>query len=178
MNPRFMNYMNKQWPISTKLRRFHYYWFIVNELEEFIYSRQEKMDGLHYLQMFSGFEDTNLGLGVVVEAVLREDGTLGETLHDLLESDRYDDQIKTALDEIIEWINSSYLIIRDLSTKNIVWNEKEGHFVIIDGLGARRLPSLRSFSQKYNQRANRKRTAKLRQRVNAHIQKVRGRETH
>lgn len=61
------------------------------------------------------------------------------------------------------------MIIRDLSLNNIVWDEPGKLFVVIDGIGARPLPSLRQFSALYNKRANNKRAKKLLSRVMAKI---------
>jgi len=69
----------------------------------------------------------------------------------------------------MHWLDNHYIIVRDLTAANIVWDECNEYFVLIDGIGARRLPSLLSFSKRYNQYGNRKRTTKLKFRLNKQL---------
>ena len=165
INPRYINYMDTNWPISTRLRRLPHYWFYVNELIEHVFSREAEITHSDYIQDIVGLTDTNLGLGMIVRAVTKKDGQLAVSLKDIIDNKQYGDKHHAAVNALIEWINDNYIIIRDLTAANIVWDEYNEHFVLIDGIGARRLPSLRSISRRYNQYGNRKRTEKLKFRL-------------
>lgn len=164
INPRYINYMNTAWPISTRLRRLPHYWFYIKEVTEHVYSREANIPNMHFLQNITGLVDTNLGLGVSVEAVKKKNGELASSLAQIINAGEFSSVHDKALQDILIWVEDTYIIIRDLTTRNIVWDELNEHFVIIDGIGARHLPSLRSISRTYNRRSNRKRANKLRKR--------------
>lgn len=164
INPRYINYMNTAWPISTKLRRLPHYWFYIKEVTEHVYAREANIPNMHFLQNITGLVDTNLGLGMTVQAVKKKNGELASSLAQIINAGEYSEKHDQALKEILEWAEGTYIIIRDLTTRNMVCDEVNEHFVLIDGIGARHLPSLRSISRLYNQRSNRKRTKKLRKR--------------
>lgn len=169
VNPKYVNHMNKNWPISTRFRRLSHYWFYINELTEHVFSREAKMDNKHFIQNIVGLIDTNLGLGMVVKTVKKSNGDLAESLKNIIDQKRYSEQHHQAITEFMRWLDDHYIIVRDLTAANIVWDECNEHFVLIDGIGARRLPSLRSFSKRYNQYGNRKRTTKLKFRLNKQL---------
>jgi len=171
INPRYVAYMNKTWPLSTRFRRLPHYWFYINELVEHVFSREAGIEDYHYIQNIVGLVDTNLGLGMIVETITQENGELAVSLSDLITSNAFTEEHLHAINALIAWINANYIIIRDLTTSNIVWDGKNRHFVIIDGIGARHLPSLRSFSRRYNERGNRKRTDKLKKRIQGQFDK-------
>ena len=171
INPRYARYMDDNWPISTRLRRLPHYWFYINELIEHVFSREAEIPNNHFIQNIVGLTDTNLGLGMIVEAVRNNDGELACSLAEIIDKKEYSQIHHDATLEMIDWINDNYIIVRDLTAANIVWNEKENHFVLIDGIGARRLPSLRSVSKRYNQHSNIKRTEKLKKRLNNQLSK-------
>lgn len=152
-----------------------YYWFYIKEVIEHVSLREENVRDRHFLQHLVGFADTNLGLGMVVKAVRKADGDLADSLSTLIDTDQFTPLHQHALDELLSWIESTWVIIRDLTARNIVWDERHQHFVIIDGIGARYLPSLRTISRAYNRRSNRKKIAKLRMRIR-HQLSARGRE--
>lgn len=171
ISPKFVRYMNKAWPYSTRFRRIQYHWSFINELKEHVFSREKQLPHPEYLQDIIGLTDTSLGIGMVVTAIRKSNGELADTLSTIIDQGRYSEEHAKALEQLLQWIEEQYIVIRDLATHNLVWHEQAGHFVIIDGIGARRLPSLRSISRSYNQRSNRKRTAKLRLRVNRQLAK-------
>ena len=161
----YMESVKKMWPISTRLRRLPYYWVYINEIVEFFFVREKEVANKHFIQTIIGFADTDIGLGLVVEAVRKKNGELANSLSEIIINGEYTQQHLQGMEELIDWINSNYVVVRDLTTRNIVWDEQNEHFVLIDGIGVKNLPSLRSFSKSYNARANRKRTEKLRLRL-------------
>ncbi len=169
ISPRYIDYMNRARRLTTKLRRLPYYWFYINELVEHVSLREANVPDRHFIQDIVGLVDTNLGLGMVVRAIRKRDGGLADSLSEVIDGGQFTSLHRRALVELLAWIESTYVIIRDLTARNIVWDECGQHFVVIDGIGARYLPSLRTVSRNYNQRSNRKKAAKLRGRVNRQL---------
>ncbi|WP_444922338.1 YrbL family protein [Microbulbifer sp. CnH-101-G] len=165
ISDRFRKRMDHKYSISTRLRRLTYYWPYMKEVSEHIYLREGQVENTHFVQDFKGFVDTNLGLGITVKAVKKHNGELADTLSALISSKQFNQEHADRLNDLFKWLERTFIVVRDLRTVNIVWDEINGHFVIIDGIGSRRLPSLRSVSRLYNQRANRRRITKLCQRL-------------
>ncbi len=165
INPDYIKFMKDNRSLTYRLRRLTHYWFFSNMIIEHIASREENIEKKHYLQQIIGFEDTDMGLGVVVEAIKNKDGSLGHTLGDIIKDKRFNDVHQKALDDFISWMQVTHIIIRDLWLDNLVWHEQGQYFVLVDGIGGRYLPTLRSYWRQYNLRGNRKRGEKLRQRV-------------
>lgn len=165
INTRYFDYMHKQWPVMMRLQRLAHYWSYLRELTEHIAARANGVPDLHHLQNITGLVDTDLGLGLVTEAVTRPDGQLAWTLGDLIEQGRYDQTQQAAFERFCQWLSDAPLIIRDLSVHNLVWQEDGGYFVVIDGVGGKIRPTLRSFSDYYNRRSNRQKVAKLKERI-------------
>lgn len=165
INPAYIGFMQKNYWLSYRLRRLKHYWFFSNMVTEHIASREENIANKHFLQAVDGFADTDLGFGLVVKAVKNIDGSLGFTLGDLLKANKFNDQHRVALNAFVEWMKGTHIIIRDLWLDNLVWDEQGQFFVLIDGIGGRYLPTLRSYSRWYNLRGNRKRAEKLLKRV-------------
>lgn len=171
INPDYIDFMKKNRSLTYRLRRLTHYWFFSNMVIEHIASREEDIPQKHFLQTIIGFVDTDMGLGVVVNAVTKSNGEIGDSLGDLIKSGAYTSVHETALNNFIEWMQDVHIIIRDLWLDNLIWNEKDQHFVLVDGIGSRYLPSLRSYWRRYNLRGNRKRAIKLLQRVDRHLAK-------
>ncbi|WP_444885154.1 YrbL family protein [Microbulbifer sp. PSTR4-B] len=171
ISDQFRRTMDYKFSISTRLRRLTYYWPYIKEVSEHIYLREGKVKDTHFVQEFKGFVDTNLGLGITVRAVKKHTGELADTLHKLITSQEFNQKHIDGLIDLLKWLEQTFIVVRDLRTVNIVWDEINSHFVVIDGIGSRRLPSLRTISRLYNQRANRRCTAKLRRLVNKELKK-------
>jgi hypothetical protein len=165
INSDWLAFMYRNWPFQSRLRRVAHYFLYLNELIEHISLRARGLEELHFAQNITGLVDTDLGLGIVVEAVTRSDGSLAESLRDLIFRGAFGEVEYQALVKFCNWLGSSGLIIRDLGAQNIVWNEKTQNFVIVDGFGERALLSLRMFSRRYNQRHNMRKAEKLLQRT-------------
>lgn len=165
INPRFFNYMHKQWPFMMRLQRLAHYWSYLRELTEHIAARTYNVPDLHHLQNITGLVDTDIGLGIVTEAITRRDGQLADTLGNLIDQARFNSIEQAAFLRFCDWLSQAPLIVRDLSVHNLVWHEDGRHFVVIDGVGGKIRPTLRSFSASYNRRSNRLKVEKLKQRV-------------
>ncbi len=171
INPEYIHFMKKNRSFSYKIRRLKHYWFFSNMINEHLASREEKIENPNYLQNITGFVDTDMGFGIVVEAVKNKDGSLGLTLGDIIKNDLYNDTHKHALNHFVEWMKKTHIIIRDLWLDNLVWHEENQHFVLVDGIGGRYLPTLRAYCRWYNLRGNLKRGEKLLKRVDRYLEK-------
>ncbi len=152
-------------PIFTKLRRLPRYSAVLKEFTEHL-SVREWNDKHIFIQKIVGVVDTDLGLGLVVKKVARRNGDPARSLSDLLSSGEFSSIHQAALDEFLDWIRGSGVIVRDLGTKNLVWDEVGERFVVIDGIGGKARISLREYCKWYNRRSNNLRADKLLSRVN------------
>jgi len=162
---RFHDVNIERYPLTTKFRRLKLYWALVNELIEFVAIRENPETETKYLQTIIGTADTDYGLGMVVEGIFSEDGSLAPTLRDLVLDGRYQEQHQQELEKLFSWMSETDIIIRDFSLDNLVWDYKKQCFVIIDGIGSKATLSLRSFSKIYNRRANKNRIIKFKDRL-------------
>lgn len=156
---------SRGWALFARFNRFPQFDCYVKEVVEHISLREEGGASDQYVQDIVGFVDTNLGLGIVVTAVCKSNGELADTLFNVIRKQQFGRQHLAALEDLLSWIDQSGLVVRDLTTRNIVWDEVNGRLVLIDGIGGQRLLSLRYFSAFYNRISNKKRTEKLRRRI-------------
>ncbi len=156
--------IRKENPIFTRLRRLPRYSAILKEFTEHLCVR-EWNDQHIFIQKIVGVVDTDLGVGLVVRKVARKNGDLARNLSDLLNSGEFSSDHRAALDEFLNWLKGSGVIVRDLGTKNLVWDEIEERFVVIDGIGGKARISLREYCKWYNRRSNNRRADKLLSRV-------------
>lgn len=165
VNPAYVSLQNGHWLHHLISPRISFYWLYLKELTEHIVLRAKLIQSKHHLQQFVGLVDTDMGLGLVVEAVTRLNGELAFTLGDLLKQGFFKEKEEAALVELYTWLECSPLIIRDLHADNVVWNEHGGHFVIIDGIGEGAQLSLRAIWPRFNAYYNRRKVKKLKMRV-------------
>lgn len=150
---------------SDRLNRLPRYWEYVTQIIEHLAVREEDPRHAHHLENIIGLVDTDLGVGMAVEAVTTPDGKLAPTVKELAKTGFSEEQEK-AFDQLLNWVENTNTIIRDFSTNNVVWNEAKKTFVIIDGIGAKPFFSLRNFIRYYNIKTNQKKAEKLRNRLN------------
>lgn len=157
---KYLDFLKQQDPIQTSLRRLPKYTGCLKEITEHLYIR-EKGEESRFVQNIVGLIDTDLGMGVVVEKITQKNGQLAQNLTDVIANNHYHLPQEQAMSELIAWLRSTGVIIRDLTLRNLVWDECNSRFVIVDGLGGKARCSLRSFSSWYNRRSNNKRADKL-----------------
>jgi hypothetical protein len=138
------------------------------EIGEYVamYARYGK--GLPFLQKVVGFAETDLGLGLVFEAIRDSSGNLARSLSDLLAQKRYTPEVAEALEHFIAQILDSDVILADLHPANIGYAEKSRlgpHFVMIDGIGLYTLLPFKAISRRLNRRSKLKHIARLRSRM-------------
>lgn len=85
-----------------------------------------------------GFIDTDLGQGLVCEAIRQQDGQLAPTLEHFIESPK---DLSSVMDMLNEFVAEAYawnIVVYDLTAKNLVLaSNGKPRFVLVDGLGHR-----------------------------------------
>ncbi len=128
-----------------------------------------------FLQKIVGFVDTDLGLGLVVEAVKARDGSFAPTLADLARQGRVDDAILQKLDVFLNEMIRSPVIVADLNLYNLVYGytpEGGDHFVLIDGLGHKNIIPLELMSSFINRWSKARKADRLRAQCKARMAAV------
>ena len=141
-------------------RRYGQYLCFVREIQEFITVHAQIEESATFLQRIVGFAQTDLGLGIIVQAVRNSDGNLAPTLRNLINNGLYDETVKKTLDDFLALLLESDVIINDLSPGNIVYTQNENndhYFVMIDGLGNNSFVPFKTMSKTINRRSKLKR---------------------
>jgi hypothetical protein len=169
LQDRYLDDLRKRHSILHRYLRFTRYSAIINEVTEHVALREQN-EYLGYVQNLYGFVDTDMGFGIVVEAIKDRSGELAKTLKEIAEGGISEVHLR-AFDDLMKWLESTHVVVRDFRLKNMVWNELNNQFVIIDGIGSRPVPSLRTFSKRYNRYSIKKRIKKLRINLDKTIEK-------
>ena len=163
---------NTKW--YKKRRRFGRFISYMREIQEFLAVQSSMDKSPHFLQRIVGFTQTDLGLGLVIEAVLDPNGQLAPTIFALIKSGQFDDQAKDALRSTLDQILHCNVIISDLNPGNLVYTSSPEHghyFVLIDGLGNNSLIPSKIISSRLNQRSKRGRFDRLYSRIERNMLK-------
>lgn len=157
---------NTKW--YKKRRRFGKFISYIREIQEYLAVRARREEDAPFLQRIVGFARTDMGLGLVLEAVKRADGSLAPNLAELIRTRSYDTEAQGALTVFLDQLLNSEVIISDLNLGNIVYahSEKHGHyFVLIDGIGNNSLLPFKAISARINRNSKRGRFKKLYARI-------------
>lgn len=164
VDDRFGN--NTKW--YKKRRRFGKFISYIREIQEFIAVHASENKAPHFLQRIAGFSQTDLGLGLVVEAVLDDAGNLAPSLTALIKTGKFDTQAEEALRTTLDLLLHSNVIISDLNPGNLVYTHSQEHghyFVLIDGLGNNSLIPSKTLSSRLNRRSKLGRFERLYKRI-------------
>ena len=164
VDDRFGN--NTKW--YKKRRRFGKFISYIREIQEFIAVHESEDKAPHFLQRIVGFSQTDLGLGLVIEAVTDDDGNLAPSLTALIKTGRFDRQAEEALRTTLNHLLHSNVIISDLNPGNLVYTHSQEHghyFVLIDGLGNNSLIPSKIISRRLNERSKQGRFERLYKRI-------------
>ena len=151
-----------------RLRRFGRYLSYVRETQEYLAAWASHGCDLPFVQRIIGFETTNLGLGLVMEAARDRHGHLAPTLREIIDSGRFDAGMSRALDRFLDQILDADIVISDLNVVNIVLahSERDGdHFVLIDGIGNNSPLPFKAHCRAINRRSKRGRFRRLRRKI-------------
>ncbi len=96
-----------------------------------------------FLNRIVGICETDLGIGMMVQRLDDESGSLAENLTTMIDRGKFDAEKKTALAAFLDRLLASPLYFDDLHAANIVYafDRKRGryHFVLVDGIGHKTL---------------------------------------
>jgi hypothetical protein len=150
------------------LRRYDPYLVFLREIHEFVAAYAALGRAAPFAQVVHGFAETDLGLGLVVGAVRGPDGALAPTLAQLIARGDFDGTASTALDETLDAVLQSNIVLADLHERNLVYQQGDGgapRFVIVDGLGTSTLIPVKDWSRLINRSSKSRRIARLRKRI-------------
>jgi len=160
--------IEQRWGARTLQRRFRQYVSYVREVLEYVAVYAKEGRSPSYLQKIVGFVETDLGLGLVLEAVLTEDGRISPTLKSLVIQGNFDGAAELALDRFLVELCASDIIFSELRERNLVYGysqENGHHFVMIDGIGLSTMIPIKALFPSLNRRSKEKHVARLRERI-------------
>jgi hypothetical protein len=138
---------------------------VQREVEEYLACHHRTGKRLPFVQQVFGFEETDLGLGFVTEALRGRDGGIAPSLGAIVRSGSYDSRVRAAYERFARDFEESDVVIGDFSADNIVlaWDEAHGErFVLVDGLGCSTLIPLKSWCRPANRWSKRRQLARVR----------------
>jgi hypothetical protein len=158
-------------------RRYRHLISYLREIREHIAQHAMGSEHPYFLQRIVGLAETDLGLGLVVEAAFGRDGKLAPTVLSLLNRGPLDPYVSEKLDRFLQDVVNSTVIIADFHLNNVVYaysREHGDHFVLIDGVGHKTLIPLERASRHLNRWSNILKTrafrAKVEKRMNHRLQ--------
>jgi len=128
-----------------------------------------------FLQKIVGFAETDMGMGLVVEAVRAADGSFAPTVAELARQGRLDPARLAALDRFLDEMVNSPVIVADLNPFNVVYGCGAGrsgeaeHFVLIDGIGHKNVIPLERMSARINRWSKARKAVRFREMVAARL---------
>ena len=162
---------DRAWGRWYKMRRcYGQYLSYMREIGEYVATHAREGSSPPFVQRIKGFVDTDMGLGLVLDAVRGEDGGLAPTLRAMLRNGTFDRAAERALEEFFQELMASDVIAADLNGGNVVYArvaENGSRFVMIDGLGQHNLIPIKRFSRTINRRGKFRRIGKLRRQIAA-----------
>src|SRR5690606_21561930 len=139
-----------------KLRRLGPYLIFAREIEEYLASHASDPAGLSFTQKIVGLVETDIGLGIVVQAAKNRQEQLAPTIDRLIQENCFGETEQMALQIFIEKFLASPVVVSDLHWRNLVYAftpENGDHFVMIDGLGSSNVFPIKSWFPSINRRS-------------------------
>ncbi len=118
-----------------------------------------------HIQEAVGLVMTTAGPGLVVRAVHGADGRYAPTLRSLLDTGQWSSHLQERLDEFLDWLIASPVVVGDLHAGNVVLAADQANgerLVMIDGMGDKGFVPLNSLSPFFNRRHKLRRAQRLR----------------
>jgi len=150
------------------MRRLGPYMQFSREIDEFLAAHCCAPECLPFLQKVIGLTETDLGLGLVVEAACGRDGKPGLTIDGLGRENRFDEVAQRALVVFLDLLLASRVVVSDLHWRNLVFahdSENGDHWVMIDGLGSANPLPLKEWFPFINRRSKLRRIRRLKNRL-------------
>lgn len=160
---------------KLKRRRYRHLIAYLREIREQIAVRAT--GGAHppFLQKIVGLAETDMGMGFVVEAIRGRDGNYASTVEELIRRRQMDQPTREKLDEFLDDLVSSPVIVADLNLSNVVLGytpERGNHFVLIDGVGFKNIIPLERMSAYVNRWGKARKVSHFRAAVDARIARL------
>ena len=160
---------------KLKRRRYRHLIAYLREIREQIAVHATGNEHPQFLQKIVGMVDTDMGMGFVVEAVLGRDGNFAPTVADLIRRGQLDRSIRAKLDQFLDELVASPVIVADLNPSNVVlgYSPEHGeHFVLIDGIGFKNIIPLERISAYANRWGKARKASQFRATVEARAARV------
>lgn len=157
-------------------RRYGHYILFMREIREYVAACASHGGSAPFVHKITGLVDTDLGLGLVMEAARDAEGNLAPTAAKLIFEGRYDDRAAAALDQFLKDILESNVVFADLHERNIVYargKDGQDRFVMIDGLGSSTFLPFKTWNRAINRRSKQKRIERLRKRIEGRLEAYR-----
>jgi len=158
-----------------RLARVRHYATSLRELKEYIAVMARHPDGDPPIVRPRGLVETDLGLGLVTERIVGDDGGLAPTVLALLrESGGLAPWIDSMLVRLLDELQAHDVIVGDLHVGNIAYGRgprelarpgAEPRFILIDGYGEKNLLPRCSMSTRFNHWHNRHLFQRMRERL-------------
>ncbi|MFN3744258.1 MAG: YrbL family protein [Hyphomicrobiaceae bacterium] len=155
---------------KSRRRRYRHLISFLRELREQIAVHALGDGHPPFLQKIVGIVETDLGMGVVVEAVLGRDGDFAPSVAGLIYRGQFDQPTRSKLDRFLEDLVASPVIVSDLHPSNVVLGytpERGEQFVLIDGIGFKNLIPLNRMSPHINRWGKARKAGQFRAAVEA-----------
>lgn len=150
----------RKWKLLVDLRRYYKQTIpLLREVREYKRVANEGKATNQHLQNFVNVAKTEQGNAIVVKAVCQENGQLALTLREIIAQGHYDNDSHAALKDFLNWFVHSKIVATDVHLDNIVFDEKSGAMVLIDGIGDKTFIPLRAWFSWLNRR-NKKQIAR------------------
>jgi hypothetical protein len=153
-------------------RRHGHYILFMREIREYVTACAGHGGSAPFVHKITGLVDTDLGLGLVMEAARDAEGNLAPTAAKMIFKGLYDDKAAAALEEFLTAILESNVVFADLHERNIVYargQDGRDRFVMIDGLGSSTFLPFKTWSRTINRRSKQKRIERLRKRIEGRL---------
>ncbi|HEY0179395.1 MAG TPA: YrbL family protein, partial [Dokdonella sp.] len=161
--------LGPQAPWYKRRARARQYVVYVRELKEYIAARANAGRGDPPIARMIGLVETDLGLGLVSEAVRGDDGALAPTLAAVYaRNGGFAPWIDRALDAFVDGLLACDVIVGDMHAWNLVYGtDSRGgpRFVMIDGFGEKHVIPRSSMSRRLNAWNTRKLYRRMRRRL-------------
>jgi hypothetical protein len=150
---------------KLKRRRYGHLIAVLREVREQLAVHVTGGPHPRFLQRIVGFAETDLGMGLVVEAVRSRDGGFAPTVATLAGKRLMDARKMEALDHFLDEVIASPAIVSDLNPFNVVYSDAQpddAYFVLIDGIGHKNLIPLERMSAVINRWSKVRKVARFR----------------
>lgn len=141
----------------------------LREIEEYVALQAGAPQDVDLVERVAGIVETDMGLGLAVEALRDRAGNLAPTLADVIRRGEFSPAVRAKLDRFIARVLATDLVAYDTKSRNIVFAHDpatgEDRFVLVDGMGERLTLPLNIISRRLNRFNKGRRLKRLRREI-------------